>query len=165
MPPPHRFLASIGGSVYLNKSLISDESTDWGEMRAILTYFAMISIFVWMASEGGFDRVDRGHLPIANSKAPTYVSDLPLPDPYELDDISIVPAAQASEALSAEPATITGSIVNMRAGPGLDYRMIDVLESGANVLIEGDRIGDWVPVVDPITGISAWIHRAYVSGN
>ncbi|MEM7545795.1 MAG: SH3 domain-containing protein [Pseudomonadota bacterium] len=134
-------------------------------MRSIITYFAMIAIFVWLASEGGFDRVDRGHLPIANSKAPTYVSDLPLPDPHDLNDISVVPAAQASELLVPEPATVTGAIVNLRAGPGLDYRMIDVLERGTEVLIEGDRVGDWLPVVDPVTGISAWIHRAYVASS
>jgi hypothetical protein len=131
-------------------------------MRSIITYFALIAIFVWMASEGGFDRVDRGHLPIANSRAPTYISDLPLPDPHDLNDIAVVPAAQAAGAWTPTRLTVTGSVVNMRAGPGLGYRMIDVLDRGAEIMIEGVAIGDWLPVIDPLTGVSAWIHSDYV---
>ncbi|MEM7525806.1 MAG: SH3 domain-containing protein [Pseudomonadota bacterium] len=115
-----------------------------------------------MASAGGFDRVDRGHLPIANSKAPTYISDLPLPDPYDLDDLSVVQAAQASSEFVDETVRITGAVVNLRAGPGLSFRMLDVVERGDELLINGVSEGAWLPVVDPITGVSAWIHSAYV---
>lgn len=134
-------------------------------MRAIITYFALIAIFVWMASVGGFDRVDRGHLPIANSRAPTYVSDLPLPDPHDLNDIAVVPAAQAAGAWTPTKLTVTGSVVNMRAGPGLNYRMLDVFDQGTEVMVEGVAIGVWVPVVDPLTGVSGWIHSGYVEKN
>ena len=132
-------------------------------MRAIISYFALIAIFVWMASEGGFDRVDRGHLPIANSKAPTYISDLPLPDPHKLDDLSVVPAAQAAGSFTRDVVKVTGGIVNLRAGPGLSYRMIDVVERGVEMQINGAQNGVWVPVIDPNTGIEAWIHNGYIA--
>ena len=131
-------------------------------MRAIMSYFALIAIVVWMASEGGFDRVDRGHLPIANSKAPTYVSDLPLPDPHELDDLEIVPAAQAADGSALRFVRISGALVNLRSGPGLDYRMIDVAERGVLMHVNGAPSGEWVPIIDPVTGISAWVNMAYV---
>ena len=132
-------------------------------MRAIISYFALIAIFVWMASEGGFDRVDRGHLPIANSKAPTYISDLPLPDPHQLDDLAVVPAARAAGTFTPEMVTVTGGVVNLRAGPGLSYRMIDVVERGFEMKVNGEQNGVWVPVVDPKSGLEAWIHNGYIN--
>lgn len=128
-----------------------------------MSYFALIAIVIWMASEGGFDRVDRGHLPIANSRAPTHISELPLPDPHQLDDnLTVVPAAAASES-SVRMVRVTGQVVNLRAGPGLNYRMIDVAENGVLMRVNGAQSGVWLPVSDPLTGTSAWIHTAYVS--
>ena len=126
-----------------------------------MSYFALIAIVVWMASEGGFDRVDRGHLPIANSKAPTHVSDLPLPDPHELDSLSIVPAAQAADVATVRYVRISGALVNLRAGPGLNYRMVDVAEHGVLMHVNGAPLGDWLPVSDPLTGSSAWVNIAH----
>lgn len=132
-------------------------------MRAIIWYFALMASVVWLASEGGFDTVDRGNLPITNSRPPSTVADLPLPDPNDLDDISVVPAAQAAEAAFQERLYVTGSVVNLRAGPGLDYRMVDVVERGYEVQIVGLTEGDWAPVEDPLTGVSGWINLGYVS--
>lgn len=126
-----------------------------------MSYFALIAIVVWMASEGGFDRVDRGHLPIANSKAPTHVSDLPLPDPHDLESLSIVPAAQASDGADAPYVRINGSLVNLRSGPGLNYRMVDVVEHGVLMNVSGARRGEWIPVVDPLTGTRAWVNISH----
>jgi uncharacterized protein YgiM (DUF1202 family) len=95
-------------------------------MRAVLLYLATITIVIWMASDG---RVDRDHLPIINSRAPTHISNLPLPDPHDLNNLSVVPAAQAGGAYFEE-VYVQGSLVNVRSGPGLSYRMIDVLECG-----------------------------------
>ena len=126
-----------------------------------MSYFALIAIVVWMASEGGFDRVDRGHLPIANSKAPTHVSDLPLPDPHDLDSLNIVPAAKAADAGAARYVRISGALVNLRSGPGLNYRMIDVAERGVLMHVNGAPLGDWLPVSDPLSGVSAWVNMAH----
>lgn len=131
----------------------------WGAMRAVLLYLATITVVIWMASDG---RVDRDHLPINNSRAPTLISNLPLPDPHDLNNLSVVPAAQAG-GFSSESVYVQGSVVNVRSGPGLSYRMIDVLQSGDELEIDGDWRGDWAPVYDPVTGINGWVHGAYIS--
>lgn len=131
----------------------------WGAMRAVLLYLATITVVIWMASDG---HIDRGHLPISNSRAPTLISNLPLPDPHDLDNLSVVPAAQAS-GFSPEAVYVQGSVVNIRSGPGLSYRMIDVLQSGDQLEVDGDWRGDWAPVYDPVTGINGWVHGAYIS--
>lgn len=134
-----------------------------GGMRAIIGYFSLIAIFVWLASEGGFDRIGRGHLPIGNSRAPTHFSDLPLPDPHELNDLSVVPAAQAAGTFSADVVTVTATLVNLRAGPGLNYRMITVVQRGEQLRVNGATRGEWIPVMDMETGDEAWINEFYVS--
>lgn len=131
-------------------------------MRAIIGYFGLIAIFVWLASEGGFDRAGNGALPIANSRAPTHFSDLPLPDPHELNDLAVVPAARASED-TGEVLYVTGAVVNLRAGPGLDYRMITVAERGDALRPLGAAERGWLPVRDLVTGGEAWISEDYVT--
>ena len=128
-------------------------------MRAVLLYLVTITLVIWMASEGQFDRE---HLPITSSRAPAYISDLPLPDPTDLDNLSVVPAAQAG-GFFAEDVYVLGSVVNMRSGPGLSYRMIDVVERGDQLQVDGEWRGDWAPVYDPVTGINGWIQGAYIT--
>ena len=132
-------------------------------MRAIISYFALIAIFVWLASEGGFDRAGSGALPIANSRAPTHFSDLPLPDPHALNDLAVVPAAQASEPPAGEVLYVTGAVVNLRAGPGLEHRMITVAERGDVMRPLGRAENGWLPVRDLVTGGEAWISEEYLS--
>lgn len=127
-------------------------------VRAVLLYLSVIATVIWMASEGRFDRE---HLPISSSRAPTHISNLPLPDPHNLENLSVVPAASAGT--RRETVYVQQPVVNIRSGPGLSYRMIDVVESGARIEIDGEWRGEWAPVYDPATGISGWIHGAYIS--
>ncbi|MEM7267976.1 MAG: SH3 domain-containing protein [Pseudomonadota bacterium] len=128
-------------------------------MRAVLLYFATIITVIWMASDGEFDRA---HLPITSSRAPTHISNLPLPDPHDLNSLSVVPAAQA-DTFTSDLVYVQGAIVNLRSGPGLSYRMIDVLQSGDEVQIEGRWRGDWAPILDPVTGLRGWMHGEYLT--
>ncbi len=128
-------------------------------MRAVLLYFATITVVIWMASDG---RIDRDHLPINISRAPAHISNLPLPDPHDPDNLSIVPAAQAG-GFHSESVYVQGSVVNVRSSPGLSYRMIDVLQSGDQLAIDGDWRGGWAPVYDPVTGLNGWIHGTYIA--
>ena len=128
-------------------------------MRAVLLYFATIITVIWMASDGEFNRE---HLPINSSRAPTHISNLPLPDPHDLNSLSVVPAAQA-ETYSNDTVFVRGAIVNLRSGPGPSYRMIDVLQTGDAVRIDGRWRGDWAPVRDPVTGLNGWMHGAYLT--
>ncbi|MEO0360913.1 MAG: SH3 domain-containing protein [Pseudomonadota bacterium] len=131
-------------------------------MRSIISYFALVAIFVWLASEGGFDRPSSDSLPIATSRAPTHLTDLPILDPHELNDIKVVPAAKADGSSSRTEVKVRGVMVNLRAGPGLNYRMIDVAEQGDVMEVSGAAVEGWMPVTDPATGLSAWIHTASV---
>lgn len=128
-------------------------------MRAVLLYLSVIATVIWMASDGRFDRE---HLPIASSRAPTHISDLPLPDPHDLDNLSVVPAARAAS-FSGETVFVQGALVNIRSGPGLSYRMLDVVEQGGVLEIAGKWRGDWAPVTDPMTKVTGWINGAYIS--
>lgn len=129
-------------------------------MRAVLLYLTVIVTVIWMASEKDFDRE---HLPITASMAPAHISDLPLPDPHDLDNLSVVPAAQAGSV--REIVYVKGAIVNIRSGPGLSYRMIDVVERGAVVEIDGEWRGEWAPVYEPQNGVKGWMNSAYLSAS
>lgn len=46
----------------------------------------------------------------------------------------------------ADSATVTGSEVNMRSGPGLNYRIVDCLPKGASVTVTNRSNSDWYAV-------------------
>lgn len=153
------FSNQLGYDTLFRLSVVNAHLFCRGAMRAVLLYLATITVVIWMASDG---RVDRDHLPIINSRAPTHISNLPLPDLHDLNNLSVVPAAQAGGAYFEE-VYVQGSLVNVRSGPGLSYRMIDVLEGGDQLEVDGDWRGDWAPVYDPATGLNGWIHGAYIT--
>lgn len=132
-------------------------------MRAIITYFALIAAFVWLAADGGFVRTERGALPISNSRAPTHFADLPLPAPDRLGDIRVVPAARAAARDAPTTVYVTGSLVNLRAGPGLEHRMITVAERGEALAVAGAEERGWLPVRERATGAEAWVSSDYIS--
>lgn len=132
-------------------------------MRAIAVYFGVIGLVIWMASDGQIDRISTrfGMSSLPGGDAAPF--DLPLeqlPNPQDLNSLNIVPAAQASDLTSA---LVIGPVVNLRAGPGLSYRMIDVVERGETVQINGEWIDGWAPVIAPDSGLHAWIHGDYIS--
>lgn len=132
-------------------------------MRAIAVYFGVIGLVIWMASDGQIDRISTrfgmAALP-GGDAAPFDLSLDQLPDPQDLNSLSIVPAAHAG---SPKPARVVGSVVNLRAGPSLSYRMIDVVERGETVQITGEWIDGWAPVLAPDSGLHAWVHGDYLS--
>lgn len=133
-------------------------------MRAFILYFAVIGAVIWMASDGHLDGLsDRlsANLPIGSS-TPPLGSGLDLPDPGELEDLEIVPAAHAGR---FDEAQVIGAVVNLRAGPGLSYRMVDVVEQGDILWVEGEWVGRWAPVVTRETGLAAWVHGDYIQIN
>jgi len=130
-----------------------------GAMRALFLYVATITTVIWVAS---VRQHDREHLPIKTPRAPIYTADLSLPDPTDPDNLSVVPAAQAGGRF-AKDVYVQGSVVNMRSGPGLSYRMIDVVERGDQLQVDGEWRGDWAPVYDLATGINGWIHGADIT--
>lgn len=123
-----------------------------------MSFFALVAIFIWVASEGNFAGTSALELTTKVSKAPTHLPELDLPDPFELNDIEIVPAAHAATTLMKQSVTVRGVMVNLRAGPGLNYRMIDVAEQGDRMEIAGAAVGSWAPVLDLSTGTKSWVY-------
>ncbi|MGB0438825.1 MAG: SH3 domain-containing protein [Pikeienuella sp.] len=132
-------------------------------MRALVVYFGVIGVVIWMASDGQIDRISTrfglAGLP-GSTSAPFELPLDRLPNPQDINSLNIVPAAQAG---SLTPAKVVGSVVNLRAGPGLSYRMIDVAERGETILISGEWVENWAPIILPETGQSAWVHGDYIS--
>ena len=59
-------------------------------------------------------------------------------------------------------ARITANGLNMRSGPGKNFRPVDVLGTGDQVRITGARKGDWIPVRDASSGRKGWVHHRYI---
>lgn len=131
-------------------------------MRAIAVYFGVIGLVIWMASDGQIDRISTrlglSGLP-GGASAPLDIPLDALPDPQDLNSLSIVPAAHAGD---LTPARVVASVVNLRAGPGLSYRMVDVAARGEVVLVSGEWVDGWAPIISPENGQNAWVHGDYI---
>lgn len=132
-------------------------------MRAIAVYFGVIGLVIWMASDGQIDRISTrfgmSALPGATS-APMDIELDGLPNPQDINSLSIVPAAQAGALTTAH---VIASVVNLRAGPGLSYRMVDVAARGETLLVSGEWVEGWAPVITPESGLNAWVHGDYIA--
>lgn len=132
-------------------------------MRAIAVYFGVIGVVIWMASDGQIDRITTRFglegLP-GGTSAPFELPLDQLADAQSLSSLNIVPAAQAG---TLSRARVIGSVVNLRAGPGLSYRMIDVAARGETLFVNGHWVDNWAPVILPGSGQSAWVHGDYIS--
>lgn len=126
-------------------------------MRTVGFFGVVTALVVLAATVGGFDEIDSGRLPIANSRAPTQFAELPSPDPHTVSDLGVVPSVDPSDQAVRGLVRVTSAVVNLRAGPGLDYRMITVAEEGEELQVIGARVGGWLPVVDRITEETAWV--------
>ena len=72
-----------------------------------------------------------------------------------------VAVAQSSMPLEPEISiAVKGSVVNLRAGAGLDFEVVRQVDRG-HPLVACRFEGDWVEVVPP-EGSSVWVHRRYV---
>lgn len=47
--------------------------------------------------------------------------------------------------------------VNLRAGPGRHYRMVEVAEAGDVLFIRGGAMDGWIPVREMATGAPGWV--------
>lgn len=67
------------------------------------------------------------------------------------------PAPQTSTSLSV---TVTGTVVNLRGGPGTDYPAVGLVHEGDQVSVTGrNAAGDWLQAMHPAaTGELVWIY-------
>jgi len=55
--------------------------------------------------------------------------------------------------------TVTAKALNLRAGPGTSYSVIDWLRAGDVLTVTQDR-GGWLQVIDP-SGAAGWVNQTY----
>lgn len=129
-------------------------------------YVAIVGLVgvIWLLTDG---RLDRTNLPVHVSSAPlqSLLSSVDLPSAAEelRAELERADLAFVQPAVAADVAVrVTGAVVNIRSGPGLQYRMVDVAEAGDVLTLRGEPKGSWVPIVLPRSADDAWIHRAYV---
>ncbi len=113
--------------------------------------------------EGRLERAEPGVLPIVSADASAHAGHLPRSEAPSLADLRVVPAAHAATRGDQRKVYVTGSLVNLRAGPGLAHRMISVAEFGDTLEIAGAEEAGWLPVTELATGASAWISADFVS--
>lgn len=59
--------------------------------------------------------------------------------------------------------TVTGSVVNLRQGPGTQYAVVGRAYAGDSLLVTGETL-DWYRVYLPEKSLFAWIYSALTSG-
>jgi len=62
-----------------------------------------------------------------------------------------------------ETISVTGSVVNLREGPGTGYRIVDQVCSGDSLMVTGGT-EDWLRVYVPQLSVFAWIYEPLTSG-
>lgn len=79
---------------------------------------------------------------------------------YGLIALTLLMALATPLTVSAAEAAVREEL-NLRSGPGLGYRVITVMPSGAAVTVDGDPTEGWYPVV--YNGIGGWAYGAYLA--
>ncbi len=59
--------------------------------------------------------------------------------------------------------TVTGSVVNLRSGPGTMYAVVGTVKRGDSLQVTGG-VGDWYRVYVPWKSLFAWIYAPLTSG-
>lgn len=58
---------------------------------------------------------------------------------------------------------VTGSVVNLRQGPGTGYMVVDRVQRGDTLIVLGE-FGEWYRVHFPERSVFAWVHAGLTSG-
>ena len=89
---------------------------------------------------------------------PEAVEPTPAPTPEPTPEPEILPAAEPEPVLPA--VTVTGTVVNLRAGPGTDHPTAGQVRAGDQVRVTGRNAdGSWLQVADPRTAAGRlWIY-------
>lgn len=98
------------------------------------------------------------------------------PAPEAVTEVAMTPPAAAAPELTAETIevavtepepidlrAVTGRSVNMRAGPGKNYAVIDQLARGDTVEVLEAADNGWVRLRLPETGLEGWMSASYLA--
>jgi hypothetical protein len=69
--------------------------------------------------------------------------------------------------ISTAPAPVNSSVtatadINLRAEPAADAEILTVVGAGTELTVTGASVGDWIPVDDPISGLSGYVSTQFV---
>ena len=69
--------------------------------------------------------------------------------------------------ITTAPAPVNSTVfatadINLRAEPATDGEVIGVVATGTALTVTGSPVGDWVPVDDPISGLSGYVSTQFV---
>ncbi len=69
--------------------------------------------------------------------------------------------------ISTAPAPVNSTVIatadiNLRAEPATDGEILTVVATGTALTVTGSPVGDWVPVDDPISGLSGYVSTQFV---
>jgi len=73
------------------------------------------------------------------------------------------PSAGFSGSNPFQSVTVTGSVVNLRQGPGTQYAVVGSASSGDTLLVTGEA-PDWYRIYVPEKSLFAWIYSPLTSG-
>lgn len=69
--------------------------------------------------------------------------------------------------ISTAPAPVNSTVIatadiNLRAEPATDGEVLTVVATGTELTVTGSPVGDWVPVDDPVSGLSGYVSTQFV---
>jgi len=74
-----------------------------------------------------------------------------------------VPTPEAQVQTPWETVTVTGGVVNLRAGPGTEYEILGRAVTGDSLRVTGG-LEDWYRVYIPERSLFAWIYAPLTTG-
>lgn len=69
--------------------------------------------------------------------------------------------------ITTAPAAVNSTVIatadiNLRAEPATDGEILTVVAAGTELTVTGSPVGDWVPVDDPVSGLSGYVSAQFV---
>ncbi len=69
--------------------------------------------------------------------------------------------------ITTAPAAVNSTVIatadiNLRAEPATDGAVLTVVATGTELTVTGSPVGDWVPVTDPVSGLSGYVSAQFV---
>jgi hypothetical protein len=69
--------------------------------------------------------------------------------------------------ITTAPAAVNSTVIatadiNLRAEPATDGEILTVVATGTELTVTGSPVGDWVPVDDPVSGLSGYVSTQFV---
>ncbi len=117
------------------------------------------------------ERVKEQYIELAALRAEAMRVQEVVRDVARIEASNIVAIAATTEAPAPEPSLpqvavetgiVTGSAVNLRAGPSTNYDRVGAVHAGDELVLTGVSDGNWIEIQHPTNGGKAWMHGNYL---